>query len=154
MIRGPPISTRTDTLFPYTTLSRSCEVVSPPADAPAAVVPGLIAIGEAACVSLHGANRLGSNSLLDLVVFGRAASIRAAELIQPGMTHKPLPKDAGDRAIARLDRVRHNRQEVRTADLRLEMQRVMQNDCAVFRTGEVLREGAEDRKSTRLNSSH
>jgi succinate dehydrogenase / fumarate reductase flavoprotein subunit len=120
-----------------------CEVVAPTADNPDAVVPGLMAIGEAACVSVHGANRLGSNSLLDLVVFGRAAAIRAAELIKPGMTHKPLPADAGDAAMARFDRVRHNKQEVRTADLRLEMQRIMQNNCAVFRTGEVLQEGVE-----------
>ncbi|HET8726561.1 MAG TPA: succinate dehydrogenase flavoprotein subunit [Alphaproteobacteria bacterium] len=125
-----------------------CEVVSPKDGDPDAVVPGLMAIGEAACVSVHGANRLGSNSLLDLVVFGRAAAIRAAELVESGMSHKPLPKDAGDNAIARLDRVRHNRQEVRTADLRLEMQRVMQNNCAVFRTGEVLREGADALKAT------
>ncbi|MEO3435403.1 succinate dehydrogenase flavoprotein subunit [Inquilinus sp. CAU 1745] len=118
-----------------------CEVVNPTADDPDAVVPGLMAIGEAACVSVHGANRLGSNSLLDLVVFGRAAAIRARELVEPGRNHKELPKDSADAALARFDRVRHNGQEVRTADLRLEMQRTMQNNCAVFRTGEVLEEG-------------
>src|SRR3546814_16962722 len=91
-----------------------CEVVSPTADDPDAVVPGLMAIGEAACVSVHGANRPGSNSLPDLVVFGRAASIRAAELSQPGMNHKPLPKDAGHRALPRLDHWRHTRQDART----------------------------------------
>ncbi|MGL4964977.1 MAG: succinate dehydrogenase flavoprotein subunit [Inquilinus sp.] len=120
-----------------------CEVVNPTAADPNRVVPGLMAIGEAACVSVHGANRLGSNSLLDLVVFGRAAAIRCAELIKPGQTHKPVPADAGQFALNRLDRVRHGKQEVRTADLRLEMQRTMQNDAAVFRTGQTLAEGCE-----------
>ncbi len=119
------------------------EVVSPTADDPNKVVPGLMAIGEAACVSVHGANRLGSNSLLDLVVFGRAAANRAAELIDPGMSHKALPPDAGDNALARLDHLRHATPEIRTADLRLEMQKIMQNNCAVFRTGEVLKEGVD-----------
>ena len=109
---------------------------------PDATVPGLMAIGEAACVSVHGANRLGSNSLLDLVVFGRAAAIRAAETIEPGESHRPLPKDAGERALASLDRLRHADGDTPTAELRLDMQRVMQNHCAVFRSGEVLREGA------------
>ena len=109
------------------------------ADAP---VPGLMAIGEAACVSVHGANRLGSNSLLDLVVFGRAAAIRAAETISPGERHPELPKDCGERALANFDRLRHADGATPTAAFRLEMQRTMQNHCAVFRTGEVLREGA------------
>ena len=109
---------------------------------PDAAVPGLMAIGEAACVSVHGANRLGSNSLLDLVVFGRAAAIRAAETISPGARHPDLPKDAGERALARFDRLRHAGGSTPTAAFRLEMQRTMQNHCAVFRTGEVLREGA------------
>ena len=109
---------------------------------PDATVPGLMAIGEAACVSVHGANRLGSNSLLDLVVFGRAAAIRAAETIEPGESHRPLPKDAGERALASLDRLRHADGDTPTAALRLDMQRVMQSHCAVFRSGEVLREGA------------
>ncbi len=108
-----------------------------------ATVPGLMAIGEAACVSVHGANRLGSNSLLDLVVFGRAAALRADEMVTPGERHKPLPRDCGDRALARLDRLRHAAGDTPTAALRLEMQRTMQNHCAVFRTGEVLREGVE-----------
>jgi succinate dehydrogenase / fumarate reductase flavoprotein subunit len=108
---------------------------------PDAVVPGLMAIGEAACVSVHGANRLGSNSLLDLIVFGRAAAIRAAELIRPGQGHRPLPADAGEAAIARLDRLRHARGTRRTAEVRLAMQRAMQSNAAVFRTGEVLAEG-------------
>ena len=118
------------------------EAVTVRAGDPDATVPGLMAIGEAACVSVHGANRLGSNSLLDLVVFGRAAAICAAETIDPGESHRPLPKDAGDRALAALDRLRHADGGTPTAALRLDMQRVMQNHCAVFRSGEVLREGA------------
>jgi succinate dehydrogenase / fumarate reductase flavoprotein subunit len=106
-------------------------------------VPGLMAIGEAACVSVHGANRLGSNSLLDLVVFGRAAAIRAAEIIKPGTAHKPLPKDAGDEAIAKLDKLRHAKGSLKTAEIRKNMQRTMQNNAAVFRTGEVLQEGID-----------
>lgn len=119
------------------------EVLNPTANDPNRVVPGLMAIGEAACVSVHGANRLGSNSLLDLVVFGRAAANRAAEIIKPGQPHKVLPANAGEEAIARLDRVRHNKGNIRTADLRLEMQKTMQNNCAVFRTGDVLQEGVK-----------
>ncbi len=108
---------------------------------PDAVVPGLMAIGEAACVSVHGANRLGSNSLLDLVVFGRAAAIRAAEVVRPGEFHKDLPASAGEHAIARLDKWRYTKGGTRTAAMRLEMQRIMQSHCAVFRTGEVLENG-------------
>ena len=107
------------------------------------VVPGLMAIGEAACVSVHGANRLGSNSLLDLVVFGRAAALRCAEVVDANASHKPFPEDAGDAALDRLDRIRHAKGGTPTADLRLEMQRVMQSNCAVFRTGEVLKEGVD-----------
>jgi succinate dehydrogenase / fumarate reductase flavoprotein subunit len=106
-----------------------------------AVVPGLMAIGEGACVSVHGANRLGSNSLLDIVVFGRAAALRCAELIRPGETQRPLDKDADEAALARLDRVRHAGGGTPTAMLRHEMQTVMQSHCAVFRSGEVLDEG-------------
>ncbi|NBC33274.1 MAG: succinate dehydrogenase flavoprotein subunit [Alphaproteobacteria bacterium] len=126
--------------------NRFTEVVAPTKDDPDAVVPGLMAIGEAACVSVHGANRLGSNSLLDLVVFGRAAAHRAGEILKGNGAnghHKALPADAGENAIARLDHIRHNKQEIRTADLRMEMQRTMQNNCAVFRTGEVLQEGVD-----------
>ncbi len=119
------------------------EVVTVRDGDPDSVVPGLMAIGEAACVSVHGANRLGSNSLLDLVVFGRAAALRAAELIVPGESHPALPKDAGERTLARFDRLRHADGDTPTAALRLEMQRAMQSHCAVFRTGDVLREGAE-----------
>jgi succinate dehydrogenase / fumarate reductase flavoprotein subunit len=106
-------------------------------------VPGLMAIGEAACVSVHGANRLGSNSLLDLVVFGRAAALHCAEVVDSNGSHKPMPKDAGDAALDRLDRIRHANGGTPTAALRLEMQRIMQNNCAVFRTGEVLQEGVD-----------
>jgi succinate dehydrogenase / fumarate reductase flavoprotein subunit len=105
------------------------------------VVPGLMAIGEAACVSVHGANRLGSNSLIDLVVFGRAAALRCAEIITPGEKHRDLPKDSADLALARLDRFRYASGGTPTAELRLKMQKVMQNNCAVFRTGAVLEEG-------------
>ncbi|MFZ9413636.1 MAG: succinate dehydrogenase flavoprotein subunit [Alphaproteobacteria bacterium] len=107
-------------------------------------VPGLMAIGEAACVSVHGANRLGSNSLLDLVVFGRAAAQRAAETTRPGEAHKPLPASAADPALARFDRLRHARGDAPTARLRADMQRVMQNNCAVFRTADVLQEGCRE----------
>jgi succinate dehydrogenase / fumarate reductase flavoprotein subunit len=100
-----------------------------------------MAIGEAACVSVHGANRLGCNSLLDIVVFGRAAAHRAAELVRPSMAHPPFHNGAGEAAVDRLDKVRHAKGARRTADIRLDMQRVMQNNCAVFRTAEVLREG-------------
>jgi succinate dehydrogenase / fumarate reductase flavoprotein subunit len=105
------------------------------------VVPGLMAVGEAACVSVHGANRLGSNSLLDLVVFGRAAARRCAEILKPGARHAPLPAGAGDEALARIDRTRNASGSEPTARIRLAMQRVMQNHAAVFRTGESLREG-------------
>jgi succinate dehydrogenase / fumarate reductase flavoprotein subunit len=119
------------------------EVLRPTAEDPDAVMPGLMAIGEAACVSVHGANRLGCNSLLDLVVFGRAAAHRAAELVRPGMPHKPLAKDAGEEALARLDALRHAKGGRKTSEIRLDMQRVMQSNCAVFRTAEVLQEGVE-----------
>ena len=108
-----------------------------------ATVPGLMAIGEAACVSVHGANRLGSNSLLDLVVFGRAAANRCVQILEPGASQPPLPADAGDRALARLDSRRHARGGTPCAALRLEMQQVMQSHCAVFRTGEILGEGKD-----------
>jgi succinate dehydrogenase / fumarate reductase, flavoprotein subunit len=116
------------------------EVINPTRDDPEHVVPGLMAIGEAACVSVHGANRLGTNSLLDLVVFGRAAALRAAELVRPGAAHKPL-SDGADRTLVRLDRVRNAKGRLKTNDIRLSMQRTMQNDCAVFRTAEVLEQG-------------
>ncbi|MGE3830014.1 MAG: succinate dehydrogenase flavoprotein subunit [Parvibaculaceae bacterium] len=110
-------------------------------DDPERIVPGLLAVGEAACVSVHGANRLGSNSLIDLVVFGRAAALKCIEEIEPNSTHAELPKDAGEASIARLDRFREAKGGSPTADLRLRMQKAMQSNCAVFRTGEVLEEG-------------
>jgi succinate dehydrogenase / fumarate reductase, flavoprotein subunit len=105
------------------------------------VVPGLMAIGEAACVSVHGANRLGSNSLLDIVVFGRAAALRAADTIKSGAPHKVLAADAGHNALDLLDRMRNAKGDRPTAAIRDDMQRTMQSNCAVFRTGEVLDEG-------------
>jgi succinate dehydrogenase / fumarate reductase flavoprotein subunit len=108
---------------------------------PEAVVPGLMAVGEAACVSVHGANRLGSNSLLDLVVFGREAARHCAATVKAGATQRALPEDAGELAIARLDRFRNANGSRPTASLRNEMQRIMQTDAAVFRTGKSLEEG-------------
>ena len=105
------------------------------------VVPGLMAVGEAACVSVHGANRLGSNSLIDLVVFGRAAALRCAEKLTPNGKQPDLPADSSDKALGRLDRYRYASGGTSTAKLRDSMQLVMQNNCAVFRTGEVLNEG-------------
>ncbi len=107
------------------------------------VVPGLMALGEAACVSVHGANRLGSNSLIVLVVFCRAAALRCAEILTPNDKHADLPKDSADMALARLDRFRNASGKTPTAQMRLKMQKVMQNNCAVFRTGEVLQEGVK-----------
>ena len=106
------------------------------------VVPGLLAIGEAACVSVHGANRLGSNSLIDLVVFGRAAGLRCGETVEKGASHAELPADSAEFALSRLDRLRHASGGTPTSALRLRMQRVMQTNCAVFRDGPVLEEGA------------
>ncbi|MEO8559879.1 MAG: succinate dehydrogenase flavoprotein subunit [Rhodospirillales bacterium] len=119
------------------------EVVTLKNGDPNSIVPGLMAIGEAACVSVHGANRLGSNSLLDLVVFGRAAAIRAAELVKPGQAHKPVAKDAAEFAIDRLDKTRHATGSSSTASLRVKMQRTMQSDCSVFRTGKLLQNGCD-----------
>ncbi len=107
------------------------------------VVPGLYAIGEAACVSVHGANRLGSNSLLDLVVFGRAVANRAGETIKPGSLHPKLTGDAVDKSVANLDRLRNAKGDLATAKIRDNMQRTMQADAAVFRTGETLADGVK-----------
>ncbi len=122
------------------------EVVTLKDDDPDHVVPGLMAIGECACVSVHGANRLGSNSLLDIVVFGRAAAKRCAELITPGERQAPAPQHSEEAALGRLDRLRHANGTIPTAAIRLNMQRVMQTHAAVFRTGETLDEGV-----TRIN---
>jgi len=119
------------------------EVLTKKGDDPDVVVPGLMALGEAACVSVHGANRLGSNSLIDLVVFGRAAGLRAAELVKAGAKQAELPADSADLALSRLDHYRNAKGSTPTADLRLKMQKVMQNNCAVYRTGDVLVEGVK-----------
>jgi succinate dehydrogenase / fumarate reductase flavoprotein subunit len=119
------------------------QVVTKVGDDAEVVVDGLMAVGEAACVSVHGANRLGSNSLLDLVVFGRAAAHFCAETLEPGARHKPLPDDAGRDSVERIDRLRNADGSRSTADIRLEMQKIMQNHAAVFRTGDVLDEGVE-----------
>ncbi|MEM7774859.1 MAG: succinate dehydrogenase flavoprotein subunit [Pseudomonadota bacterium] len=108
------------------------------------VVPGLMAIGEAACVSVHGANRLGSNSLIDLVVFGRAAGLRCGDTVEAGAAQPELPPDAADLALSRLDRYRHAAGDTLTSEMRLSMQRVMQSNCAVFRDGDVMEEGLHE----------
>jgi len=110
---------------------------------PETLVPGLMAIGEAACVSVHGANRLGSNSLLDLVVFGRSVALRCAETLTAGARQRALPADASDLAMSRLDRLRNADGQRGTAEIRLEMQRIMQSHAAVFRTGQTLQEGVD-----------
>jgi succinate dehydrogenase / fumarate reductase flavoprotein subunit len=110
---------------------------------PDTVVDGLMAIGECACVSVHGANRLGSNSLLDLIVFGRAAAIYAAENIKPGTPHKEMPQEATNKLLEKFDSLRNAKGSKPTADIRNDMQRIMQNNAAVFRTGDVLQEGIE-----------
>jgi succinate dehydrogenase / fumarate reductase, flavoprotein subunit len=130
------------------------EAVTRKGDDANAIIPGLMAIGEAACVSVHGANRLGSNSLLDLVVFGRAAAIRASEILAKGEKHRPLPKDAGENALHRLDKARNAKGDIPTAKLRLDMQKAMQNDCAVFRTGKTLSEGVAKIRDIRKNRDH
>ena len=117
------------------------EVVNLKDGDPDSIVPGLMAVGEAACVSVHGANRLGSNSLIDLVVFGRAAGLRMAEVVTPGAAQPDLPKSMDDAVMARFDKMRHASGGTSTAAIRDKMQRTMQNNCAVFRTGEVLEEG-------------
>jgi succinate dehydrogenase / fumarate reductase flavoprotein subunit len=117
------------------------EVMAPRNGGADQVVPGLMAVGEASCTSVHGANRLGGNSLIDLVVFGRAAAHRSAEILSPGASQKPLAKDAGDAAIERLDRIRHAAGSLSTGAIRSSMQRTMQRYAAVFRTGQVLEEG-------------
>ncbi|MCX7086440.1 MAG: succinate dehydrogenase flavoprotein subunit [Methylococcales bacterium] len=127
------------------------EVVTLKDGNPDSVVPGLMAIGEAACVSVHGANRLGSNSLLDLIVFGRAAAIRCTELIKPDTAQKPLASTACDQAIARFDKIRHANGSLKTADIRLSMQKTMQTNAAVFRTQSTLNEGIE--AMTAINQS-
>ncbi|MEM7426890.1 MAG: succinate dehydrogenase flavoprotein subunit [Pseudomonadota bacterium] len=119
------------------------EVIAGDEKDPHKTVRGLMAIGEAACVSVHGANRLGSNSLIDLVVFGRAAGLRCGEVVEPNQPHADWTSGAGEDAIARLDKFRYSEGDTPTAQLRLNMQKTMQTNCAVFRTGEILDEGHE-----------
>ena len=123
------------------------EVLRPTAENPDAVVPGLMAVGEAACVSVHGANRLGTNSLLDLVVFGRAAAHRAAEILKPGASQAPLPPKAGDNALDRFDRMRNAKGSTNTATMRLELQKTMQAHAAVYRNSDSLKEGVQKVKN-------
>jgi len=132
------------------------EVVTLKDGNPDAVVPGLFAVGEAACVSVHGANRLGSNSLIDLVVFGRAAGHRLGEVIKPGALQEELPADAAELALSRLDKFRHAEGGSPTAEIRLDMQRTMQSDCAVFRTNRTLDEGVAkiDQVNARMADVH
>ena len=117
------------------------EVVTKKGKNPDHVVPGLMAVGEAACVSVHGANRLGSNSLIDLVVFGRAAGLRCKETVTPGADQKPLPENAGQNSLDRLDHYRNAAGDTKTADIRLKLQKTMQAHCSVFRTEESMNEG-------------
>ncbi|MDP3174193.1 MAG: FAD-binding protein, partial [Phenylobacterium sp.] len=119
------------------------EVVTRVGEDPDRVVPGLMAVGEAACVSVHGANRLGSNSLIDLVVFGRSAALRAAEVIKAGASQPELKPEMTASHLERFDRLRHANGGSPTAELRLDMQRAMQEEAAVFRTGETLQTGVE-----------
>ncbi|MEC7972459.1 MAG: succinate dehydrogenase flavoprotein subunit [Pseudomonadota bacterium] len=120
------------------------EVLAPSSGDPNRVCPGLMAIGEAACVSVHGANRLGTNSLLDIVVFGRAAAYRAAETVSPGAAHKPLSGDAGDFALERLDKLRNASGSKKASEIRHEMQLSMQRHAAVFRDTETLEAGVKN----------
>ncbi|UZW54156.1 succinate dehydrogenase flavoprotein subunit [Sphingobium sp. JS3065] len=127
------------------------QVVTKVGDDPEVVVPGLYAVGEAACVSVHGANRLGSNSLIDLVVFGRATGLHLKETIKPNGSHRPLPSDAADLALSRLDHYRNAKGGSPTAKIRLEMQHTMQKHAAVFRDSALLAEGVT--KMTQVNQS-
>jgi succinate dehydrogenase / fumarate reductase flavoprotein subunit len=117
------------------------EALNPTEDDPDRIAPGLMAVGEAACVSVHGANRLGSNSLIDLVVFGRAVGLRCEEKLKANARQSDLPKDAGESHLARFDRFRNAAGKTRTSELRLEMQVAMQETCAVYREGPTLQEG-------------
>jgi succinate dehydrogenase (ubiquinone) flavoprotein subunit len=119
------------------------EVVTIKGGNPDSVVPGLMAAGEAACASVHGANRLGANSLLDIVVFGRATANRVEQLLKPGTPHKPLPPNAGEASVANIDKLLRSKGQTPTAKIRNNMQRIMQNNAAVFRNGEVLQEGVK-----------
>jgi len=121
------------------------EVIRPKPDGSddEAIVPGLFAAGEAGCASVHGANRLGANSLLDIVVFGRAAANRINDIAKPGDSKPPMPKNAGEASVANLDHLRYSKGHHSTAELRIKMQKTMQSNAAVYRTGEVLEEGVK-----------
>jgi len=125
------------------------EVVCPTKEDPDAVVPGLMAIGEAACVSVHGANRLGTNSLLDLIVFGRAAALRAAEIVKPGSRVPDTNGHSEDRAMQRFDRIRHSKGGNKPGEVRPQMQEAMQSGFAVFRRGDTLQEGLKKLEALR-----
>ncbi|MEM6512641.1 MAG: succinate dehydrogenase flavoprotein subunit [Pseudomonadota bacterium] len=124
------------------------EVVTLKDGDPESIVPGLMAVGESACVSVHGANRLGSNSLLDLVVFGRAAANHIKTTMKPGERHRGFAADAGQNSIDKIDKLRYSKGSLLTSEIRLEMQKNMQNNAAVFRTGETLKEGVDNMKTT------
>jgi succinate dehydrogenase / fumarate reductase flavoprotein subunit len=126
--------------------NHSSEVVTLKDGEPDTVIPGLMAVGEAGCESVHGANRLGSNSLVDLIVFGRASAMRCAEIIQPGAAHAPLAGEVTDRIVSRFDEIRHANGSQRTAEIRQNMQNAMQTDAAVFRTDETLSQGVDNLK--------
>lgn len=128
----------------------NCEVLKTDGKGNESVIPGLMAIGEAGCVSVHGANRLGSNSLLDLVVFGRASAIHAKKTIKPGQPHKVISKDYSDFAVDRFDRIRHSTGELKTSEIRAEMQDIMQTHAAVFRDHDSLSIG-QDKMSKNYN---
>ncbi len=129
------------------------EVLSPTKDNPDRVAPGLMAIGEAACVSVHGANRLGTNSLLDIVVFGRAAAYRAAATVEAGSSHAPIPESATEKALDRFDRMRHAKGDTHASEIRNAMQVAMQRHAAVFRSSASLTEGVEkmDQVASRMS---
>ena len=129
------------------------EVLSPTKDDPNRVAPGLMAIGEAACVSVHGANRLGTNSLLDIVVFGRAAAYRAAATVEAGAAHAPVPESATEKALERLDKMRYAKGSSSTSEIRGAMQEAMQRHAAVFRSSASLTEGVEkmDQVASRMS---
>jgi len=127
------------------------EVVTKKDGNPDHIIPGLLAAGEAACVSVHGANRLGANSLLDLVVFGRACALRTAEIVKPEQPQPELKPNSGEQSIALLDKFRYAKGSIPTADLRLSMQKLMQTNCSVFRNGTILEEGVK--KIDQINAS-
>jgi succinate dehydrogenase / fumarate reductase flavoprotein subunit len=129
------------------------EVIAPTETDPNAVQPGLMAIGETACVSVHGANRLGTNSLLDLIVFGRAAALRASQIVRPGALLKPLAPDAHEPALKRFEDLRHSQGRLKVGEVRLQMQRIMQTHCAVFRTKPLLEEGLQKMRAVEQSLS-